>query len=188
MAAANTETVFSEFECDQMNFKPGDTLYKIKCIGSVELGCEVRSVKKKCRGVVSKSRTYGTGFGTLKFTAHMPYACYNELHAMNSSKLAAGVHGYGRESLHPMFPTTAHITDEDGNEKYKAWPLCTVSTGPAQKIENGAEEVAEVELEISFMPDENGFGMYESLDSELSEQIKAKWMDEFTPELVLASV
>ncbi|MGN0301597.1 MAG: hypothetical protein ACI4BI_01815 [Anaerotardibacter sp.] len=184
--STSTETVFSEFECDLMNFKIAETDYEIKCIGSVEESNEVRNVTKKCRGVVTKKRTYGTGTGTLKLTAHMPYEAYNAIHAMNSEKLAEGVKGYGRDSLHPEFPITAHIKDEDGIEKYKAWPICTASTGPARKIENGAEEVAEVELEIGFTSDENGFGFYEALASDITE-LKDQWMKNFTPDLVIAS-
>lgn len=183
-----TSTVFSEFECDLMNLKAGETLYPVECIGSVEETNEVRKTTKKCRGVVAKTRTKGTGAGTLKLTAHMPYDAYIALHAMDSEKLAEGVHGYGKDSLHPVVPVTAHIMDEDDVEKFKAWPCCTVSTGPARKIENGAEEVAETELEISFSPDENGFGFYEALADGLNEAIADSWMEAFTPDLVTATV
>ena len=182
--ATTNETQFSEFECDLLSMKIGETAYDVKCIGNIEQETEVRKVTKKCCGVVAKSRTYGTGNGTLKLTAHMPYKCYVELHAMDGADLKDGIYGYGRGSLHPVVPITGHITNEDGDEKYKAWPCCTVSTGPADKIENGAEEVAEVELEIAFTPDVNGYGVYEALADDLDKATKEAWMKEFTPALM----
>ena len=58
--------------------------------------------------------------------------------------------------------------------------------GIANKIENGAEEVAEIELTVAVNPDENGFGKYEALDKLLDETIKGQWMTAFTPDLVKA--
>ena len=52
---------------------------------------------------------------------------------------------YGKNSLHPTFTITADVYDEDDVRKLKAYPMCTMSTGPARKVENGADEVAEVE-------------------------------------------
>ena len=55
----------------------------------------------------------------------------------------------------------------------------------ARKIENGAEEVAETELEISVMPDDYGIGMYEMIaDEKADQELIKKWMTEFTPDLV----
>jgi len=49
----------------------------------------------------------------------------------------------------------------------------------------GAEEVAELELEIGVMPDSYGNGMYEAVVSELTDaSLKNTWMTAFTPELV----
>ena len=54
-----------------------------------------------------------------------------------------------------------------------------------RKIENGAEEVAEVEMEVSVMPDEFGNGMYEAPANDLADEtVKSTWMTAFTPELV----
>ena len=98
--------------------------------------------------------------------------------------LADGVYGYGRNSIHPEFSLTADVFDEDDVEKFKAWPKCVMNAGPANKVENGSEEVAEVEAEIAFAPDDNGFGHYEALSAGLAENIKSKWLTSFTPDLV----
>lgn len=180
------ETVFSEYDVRQMNaiFDDGD-VGTIKCVGSLEEESTVLTVTKNCRGVVSKTRTKGTGSGTLTVTAHIPIAIYRKMLAMSDEKLKSGVYAYGRNSLHPKFVLTADVFDEDDNEKFKAWPVCTMNTGPARTVENGAEEVAEVECEIAFNPDDYGYGSYEATVADLSDNdAKTKWMTEFDPELV----
>lgn len=185
------ETVFSEYEVYRQGFIfPGtDDLETdnvvVKCIGSSEEELEVKTVQKMCRGSVSKERTKGTGNGTLKISLHCPYELFHRLYGMTTEGLADGVWAYGADCLHPVVGVTQLIQDEDGNIKYKAYPNCTVKSGMARKTENGADEVAEIELEISIMPDDNDRGMYEALESELTDKTVAEqWMTAFTPELV----
>lgn len=189
MAIVN-ETIFSEYDVKVLNFIFGEgenkEVWHVKVIGKLEEESEVRKLIKKGRGVTIKNRTWGTGAGTLKLTAHMPYALYIKLHGMDAEDLADGVSAYGRDSRHPAATVTGDVFDEDDVEKFKAWPSCVVSTGPARSIENGAEEVAETELEIGFSPDETGRGMYEALAAGLSDAIKTGWMESFTPDLVAA--
>lgn len=183
-----SSAVFSEYEVAQMNviFANGD-YGTVECMGSFEEEMAVKNVSKKCRGVVTKNRTMGTGAGTGKVTAHMPYEIYYKLHDMGKATLASGVKAYGYNSMHPEVCITMDVFDEDGVEKYKAYPCAVVSTGPARKVENGADEVAECELEFAFSPDANGFGMYEALANDLASGIKTNWMTAFQPSLVAAS-
>lgn len=181
-----TNGVFSDFELDQMGLKiAGAEAYEsVNCVGSCEEEMESKTVTKSCRGVVVKKISKGTGNGTLKITAHIPWAVYTKVYGMNLETLIEGVKAYGRNSRHAAFSIVMHITDEDGAAKLKAYPNCVLETGVTRKIENGAEEVAELELEISVMPDEYGNGMYEALESELTdEDMKETWMTAFTPEL-----
>lgn len=182
----NNMTVFSEFEARCMNFIFGEAdYYDVKCVGKVEQESTIRNITKKCRGQVTKKRTRPTGEGTLKVTAHLPYELYVRLHDMErTDTLLEGVYAYGQDSIHPEVCVTADIFDEDGNEKYKAWPRCVVSTGANQSIENGGDEVLEVELEIGFMPDDYNEGFYEALASKMTETVKADWLTKFTPALV----
>lgn len=186
--AETKSTIFSEYEVRRLHVKCGAATGDIKCIGSLEEESEVITISKKCRGVVVKKRTRGTGSGTLKLSAHIPWDLYCELMGMKHDDLAAGVYAYGRPSHHPEFCLTGDVYDEDDNEKLKAWPKCVMNAGPANKVENGSEEVAEVEVEIGFAPDESGYGHYEAPEFDtLSEEIKQGWMESFTPELVKAA-
>ena len=185
---SNNMTVFSEFEARSMRFILGEgDVYDVKCVGKVENEATIRNIVKNCRGSVAKKRTRPTGEGTMKLTAHIPYELYIRLHDMQRDELAAGVYAYGQSSIHPEVCVTADIFDEDDNEKFKAWPRCVISTGANQSIENGADEVAEVELEIGYMPDDYGEGFYEALAKDLDSTIKTAWLNSFTPELVRAS-
>lgn len=178
--------VFSEYELREIGikFKGGTTYAKVECIGSCEEEMESRVVTKSCRGVVKKKKVKGTGNGTLKFSMHIPYEIYTEAYGMELDTLKEGVKAYGSNSVHKEFSITEHVFDEDGVEKFKAYPNCVIETGVVRKIENGAEEVAEIELEVSVMPDEFGNGVYEALAAEVDETTKSKWMTAFEPSLV----
>ena len=179
----------SEYELDQLGikFNGANTTELIKCIGSAEEEMEAKAITKSCRGVVVKEIVKGTGKGTVKITAHIAWAIYTEFYGMALDTLIKGVKAYGRNSVHKAFCATAHVTDEDGAEKYKAYPNCVIKSGVVRKIENGAEEVAELELEISVSPDEYGNGLYEVAADELEdEDVKASWMTEFDPAMVQA--
>lgn len=189
-----TETVFSEYEVREIAIKlngqtPEDTAHSMPCVGSVEEEMETLVVTKNCRGMVAKTRVKGTGAGTLTISAHIPSAIYNSIYGMNLAGLVEGVKAYGRNSVHPEFTMTLHVFDEDGNEKFKAYPCCVMQSGVTRTTENGAEEVAEVEIEVSVMPDENGNGLYEVEAKDLGTdeaQLKTKWMTQFKPDLVQA--
>jgi hypothetical protein len=184
--------VFSEFEVDQIGFKfpstsGSGTYQSVTCIGSYEETMNAKVITKKCRGVVRKKIVKGTGEGSLKISAHIPYDIYTKMYGMDLTSLLDGVKGYGQNSVHPTFSLVAHVTDEDGVEKYKAYPNCVIETGKVSKVENGAEEVAEIELEVSVAPDEYGQGMYEALDEGLTDTVAAAWMTSFDPDLVQKS-
>ena len=165
------ETVFSEYEVLELGFLLGpEEVYHVPCTGSVEEELTVKTVTKNCRGVVAKTRTFGTGNGTLKISAHVPIELYHKMHGFVSNGLVEGVYGYGKDSVHPEFGITAKVRDEDDNLKYKAYPRSIVQSNLSRPVENGADEVAELELEIAIMPDDNNMGLYEALDSDLKNE------------------
>ncbi len=185
-----TKGVFSEFEVRQQFIKVGDEekFEEMSCVGSSEEELEVKVITKNCRGVKAKEKVKGTGTGTLTQSLHVPREIYNKMYAMSRTTLKEGIYAYGQGSSHPEFALTQRVLDEDDVEKYKAYPRCILESGPKRPVENGQEEVPELELTISLLPDENGECMYEALVEELEEEVKTKWLEEFTPELVKSSV
>lgn len=181
-----TNGVFSDYEVDEIGFKfEGETDYQsAQCIGASEEEMEVKVITKSCRGVISKEKVKPTGRGTVKLTLHIPMVIYHAMFGMELDSLITGVKGYGRNSVHKNFSMVQHVTDEDGVEKYKAYPNCVVKTGKSSKIENGAEEVAQVELEVSVSPDTYGQGVYEALAEDIDGTVASTWMTAFTPALV----
>lgn len=178
--------VFSDYEVRELGFKfgEGETI-KVPCVGSMEEELDVLVISKKCRGVEKKVRARGKGTGTIKVSAHVPHELLTKLYAMGLDGLKEGVRAYGQASLHPEFILTADVFDEDDYEKLKAYPRCLVKANLSRKTENGAEEVAEMELEISVMPDDDGIGMYEALVKDLADaSAKTNWMTAFAPSMV----
>jgi hypothetical protein len=62
-----------------------------------------------------------------------------------------------------------------------------MESGPHRPVENGQEEVPELELTISLLPDDHGYCMYEALATELDATVAGQWLTAFTPELVRPS-
>lgn len=185
-----TNGVFSEYELREMGVKfAGEEKYvAANCVGSCEEELNVKIITKMCRGVVFKKTVKGAGDGKLAISMHLPWEIFTKAYGMELDTLVDGVKAYGENSRHVSFAITQHVYDEDGEEKFKAYPNCIIETGVARKIENGAEEVAEVELEVSLQPDEHGNCVYEALASELSDEtLKTNWMTSFTPAMVQKS-
>lgn len=184
MATTNVQQ-FSEFEVKESHakFAEGEAM-KLGCVGTLGETLNAKTVTKKCEGVVVKSRTRGDGTGELAFTLHIAEAVFRNIFGMVNEGLKAGVYAYGQGSVHKEFCYTAKVLDEDGNVKYKAYPKCCVTSGISRNIENGAEEVAEIEVTAAIMPDENGNGMYEAFADDLDETTASKWIKEFSTSLV----
>lgn len=184
------ENVFSEFEVKNtsIKFAEDDTAIKVGCVGSLEETMNSKTITKKCEGVVVKSVSRGDGTGELAMSLHMRYDLFLKSYGMASDGLKDGVYAYGQNSIHKPFCLTCEVKDEDGVKKLKAYPNCVITTGVTRKVENGAEEVAEMEITVSVMPDEFGNGMYEAIESQLTDEtIKNSWLTNFTPDLVQVS-
>lgn len=185
-------SVLSEYELRELAIKLNsgdDTFTHADCVGTFEDEAETLTVTKNCRGKVAKKRTTGTGSGTITISAHWPQALLVKLYDMGRDELVDGVAAYGRDNRHPEATLVAKVLDEDGVVKYLAYPCVNANTF-ARSIENGGEEVAEKEIEFSYMPDENGYGFYEAVENDLGEDtnaLKTKWMTAWTPELMKSS-
>ena len=178
--------VYSYFEVDQLAIKvSGDNDYtRDDCVGSLNVERETKTVTKKCRGVVKKRKTKPTGNGTITLSAHVKLALYRKLHAMTNEGLQAGVYAFDNTCSMPEFSLVARAKDEDDNIMFLGYPLCKIEEINALNIENGAEEVAEVEMKINYMPDAYNKGEYQALADELtgSTLTAENWMTEFSSE------
>lgn len=185
-----TKGVFSEFEVKEQWIKvAGEENYStMSCVGSSEEELEVKVITKKCHGVKAKEKVKGTGSGTLTESLHVPRDVYNKMYDMTRANLKKGVYAYGQNSSHPEFSITQRVLDEDDEEKFKAYPRCILESGPKRSVENGQEEVPELELTITLLPDDNGECMYEALKSELDEEVAGKWLEHFDTSLVQNTV
>lgn len=186
-----SNVVFSEYELAELavkfNDEEKDTFTHADCVGSWEDEAETLTVTKNCRGKVAKKRTTGTGSGTVTWTGHIPESIKAKMFDMVRDDLVAGVQGYGSDNRHREFTCVGKYIDEDGKVKYFAYPKMVANTYNST-TENGSEEVAEREVELSYMPDENGYGKYEVLEADLgtdTNQLKTKWMTAWTPSLMI---
>lgn len=188
---ANTIEQFSEFAVKKSTVKfagENETAMRIGCVGTLGETLNAKTVTKKCEGVVVKSVTKGDGTGELALTLHMKEEAFRKMFGMENTGLKAGVRTYGQSSRHVPFCFTAEVENEDGDIKLKAYPNCCVTSGISRSIENGAEEVAEIEVTAAIMPDEQGNGMYEAFKEDLDETTAAEWLENFAYSLVAETV
>lgn len=184
---AQTVEQFSEFAVKKSTVKfagENEKAMRVGCVGTLGETLNAKTVTKKCEGVVVKSVTKGDGTGELTFSLHIKEEAFRKMFGMESTSLKAGVRTYGQSSRHRPFCFTAEVENEDGEVKYKAYPNCCVTNGISRSIENGAEEVAEIEVTAAVMPDEQGNGMYEAFKEDLDEATASKWLEEFAYSLV----
>ena len=155
---------YSPYEVDQLAIKvAGDTEYtRDDCIGKMTVERETKTVTKKCRGVIKKRKTKATG---------------------------PGVYAFDNTEAMPEFSLTARVKDEDDVIMYKGFPRCKIEEINAFEIENGGEEVAEIELKASFMPDDYNKGEYEGLEDEMTGQVlnADNWLTDFSSEIAQLS-
>lgn len=186
--------VYSEYEIKEssMKFPNDEKAARVGCVGSLEETLDSKQIKKKCEGIESIVAVRGKGTGSLKVTLHIKYALFVKAYGMHPEDLMDGINAYGKNSIHKSFSWVGKVQDENGNEKLKAYPNCLITDGISRKIENGGEEVAEIEMAITLNPDENGYCMYEALVAAIAEEGRntfvETWMTAFKPEMVKKSL
>ena len=185
--AGITSKDFTEVEITKLGIKiTGATKADvIDCTGKLEETMNCKTMTKKCGSRILKTRTKGTGDGTVKVAAYCPQDLFADLYGMKREGLKDGVIAYGTKSQHAVATITAEVINEDGEKKWKAYPNCTIQTALSRSIDNSSEEINMLDLEFAAMPDEDGEGLYEAAESDLKDATtKQKWMEEFTKELV----
>lgn len=181
---------YSWFECDQLALKVGDdeSYTRDDCVGSLEVERETKTITKKCRGVTKKRKTKPTGNGTITVKLHVKLALYRKLNAMTNEGLQPGVWAFDNTKPMPEASLTARVKDEDDNIAFLGYPRVKVEEINKLSIENGAEEVAEVEMKMAYMPDDYNKGEYQALADELTGDVLTPetWMTDFSSDAAQA--
>lgn len=171
---------------DAVEIKNASVLFKgeqvtepFGCIGKLDAETEIKSKSKICGGVTQKKKSKPTQMN-IKISGHMQLKVIREIFGITNKGLIDGVYSYGTNSLGKDFSFVAEEFDTfEENTRLIAFPNCSSATGFIKSVENGAEELAEVELEITALPDEFNEFYYEGI--ELPEDIAKEWMTKFDP-------
>lgn len=165
--------------------KEGGTAIAIPCIGKLTAEPDVSEITKKCEGVVSDSIPK-INFLTVTISGHFALKHLRELFGLSIEGLKTGVYKLNKVVKSKAGTYTFEVWNMHETEKMLiAFPNMAYIGGFALNIENGVEEIAEVELEFKAMVDKEGNFYYEGLESEITEpQVKTDWGTKFTPTLV----
>ncbi|SFA50926.1 hypothetical protein SAMN05192569_102816 [Parageobacillus thermantarcticus] len=160
---------------------------KFGCVGQIEGETEIIEIVKKCEGIEVKKKSKPVKMN-LTVSAHIPVQVARDFFGLRNEDLKPGVWAYGTLSKGKSFVFTADVIDEfEDIVKLIAFPNCTNSSGFKIAIENGADEVAMLELEFTALADSLNNFYYEALVAELEDPTVAEqWHTQFTPELVKA--
>nr|BDD47233.1 hypothetical protein 7 [Bacillaceae bacterium] len=160
---------------------------KFGCVGSVEGETTLKELIKMCEGVEVRKKTKPEKID-LTISAHIPVPVIRDFFGLKADNLKPGIYAYAKESKGKEFVFTADVIDEfEDVTKLIAFPKAVSATGFKFAIENGADEVAEMEVEVTCYPDEKGNLYYEALTSELSDAtVEDAWHTNFNYALVEA--
>lgn len=171
-----------------IKFKSEQAAQSFGCVGQIEGETEMLTIVKKCEGVEVKSKSRPQKM-TLKLNAHVKVEPLRKIFGLSNAGLKPGVYSYGSDSKGEDFVLTADVVDEfEDLTKLIAFPNCSTSTGLTLSIENGADEVAELEMEYTAMIDNNKKCYYEAFVEELEDEtIAEQWRSNFSADLVKAT-
>lgn len=173
-----------------IQFKTGTTYEEgtsFGCVGSLEGESDVTEKQLKCGNRVLKSITK-VNFMTFNVTvANAPIAVVRSIFGLENEGLKTGVYSFGENSKGQDFIFTGDIVDEfEDVTKMIAFPNASNISGlKIQAIENGADEVANLEFEFRALPDADGKFYYEAVAGDVVDQaVKDQWHTAFTSTLV----
>lgn len=154
------------------------------CIGTLDGTSEIETVEKKCEGAVVKTVKKVTKVA-VTLTGHPYTAVLRNVAGMTNEGLKEGVYGYGAKIKSKKIVFTAKIEDMEGNIKYIAFPNMDDVKGLNIKVDNDVTEIEMKDFEFSALKDKNNMFYYEALEKDITdEEVKSKWLTNFTPDLV----
>lgn len=158
---------------------------RIGCVGSISGETEMRELVKRCEGVEVRKRTRPEKMN-LTLSGHVKVSVLRKVYGLSNDDLKDGIYKYSTNAKGQEFTLTADVIDEfEDVTKLIAFPNCISATGLQFTIENGADEVAEVELEFTVYPNESNDFYYEALIPEIEDdEVQEEWHTDFSYELV----
>ncbi|WBY48102.1 phage tail protein [Latilactobacillus curvatus] len=170
---------------DGKAYTPGVAL---GCTGKLELETEMKTVTKKCEGdevrhVDIPTQVKGT------WTGHLPVENLRKVWGLATDGLKEGIFAYGTGSRQGRGILTFEVLDLDEQvHMMRAFANMQFSGGLKWELENGSEEIAEIEQEFISMKDSNNKFFYEALTNELKDETLVKdWLTKFSPDMALTS-
>ena len=157
------------------------------CIGTLDGSSDISAVEKRCEGSVIKT-VKKVNKVAVTLTGHPYVSVLRKVAGMTNKGLKEGVYGYGADIKSKKIVFTAKVEDMEGNIKYIAFPNMDDVKGLNIKINNDVTEIEMKNFEFSALKDENNMFYYEALERDLEdEDLKMKWLTNFTPSLVRIS-
>ena len=170
------------------NFKNAKNAIATDCNGQLDGETEMQTVVKKCGATEVKSKSKPINM-TVTITAHVPMEVYRRFNGLKQDeRIKPGIYSYGPDSVGEDFSLAAEIVDDfEENSKLVGMLACTSNTGLTFSIENGADEVAALELETKVMQDEFGKFYHEAIVAELEEDLTDQWMTNLSADVIKKS-
>ena len=187
---ANIVTTFDNVSIKKVafNFKGAETGLSTDCNGQLSGETEMQTIVKKCGSTEVKSKSKPIAM-TANITAHIPVDVYRRFYGLaQDERIKPGIYSYGPDSIGEDFALSAEIVDDfEENEKLLGFLNCTSNTGLTFTIENGADEVAALEMETKVMVDEFNKFYHEAIVAELETDLTDQWMSNLSADVIKAS-
>lgn len=188
--SVTTVTTFDNVSIKRIsfNFKNSSNAIATDCNGQLDGETEMQTIVKKCGSTEVKSKAKPIGM-TVTITAHVPVDVYRRFNGLKQDeRIKPGIYSYGPDSVGEDFALAAEIVDDfEENSKLVGMLQCASNTGLTFSIENGADEVAALELETKVMQDEFGKFYHEAIVAELEEDLTDQWMSTLSADVIKKS-
>lgn len=189
--AINTITEYENFEIEEASVQflgsngTPENAIAFGCIGSLTVEPEVEEIVKNC-GRTQISATSKTKYLNVTIEAHLKRGVAEKVFGLDSTGLKEGVYGLSASAVKKDFIFTAVVYDMTrAIKKLIAFPLVSNVSGFSLNLDNSATEVQTMSLDFRAMKDSNNMFYYEAYESEITDNdVKTKWLTEFSPNLV----
>jgi hypothetical protein len=183
------ETQIKEFDAVRITnfaikYKGETESTEFGCVGTLGGETVLITKTKNCEGVPAKKKSVPVSMN-LTVNAHIKVDTARKIWGLSNDGLKPGIYAYGGDSKSAQFCLTADVIDEfEDVVKKIAFPNSSSTTGLTLNVENGAEEIAQLELSFEVLMDELRKLYYEAFEVDMDETIKTQWHQNFSPELV----